>query len=192
MKRLNKHCAKGRENRRLVIEWRAAITPQSARQFYAVLKRHLKQADELVLLVDSTGGSVEFAYGLARFILKLKGPTTSYAIGQCSSAAVLLFSSARIRFATSAAHFYVHSVSKTLEGEQTIKMLQKTISELERYTKLTTSFLARQTKREASLWEKDMSRGRVISARGAQRLGLVQGFAEFKPQENDKRIIISS
>ena len=189
MKRSNRHCTRSCP-RRFVIDFRAATTPVTARKFYSAIRRWLEKSDELVLLLDSSGGSVELSYGLARFVAKLRGRTLAYNIGKCSSSAVMLFAAARGRVASETSSFYVHPVSKRIDGEQTADSLREVLAELERNTDLTIRFLAWRTGRKEDLWRRDMAHGRTIMARGAMRMGLVDEIGAFVPQKNDRVVHI--
>lgn len=85
----------------------------------------------LSLYINSTGGLVSAALAISNFFKLLKNVSVkTYNIGQCASAAVILYSIGSERICYKNATFYFHSLETTLCGKQTVTTLEEEIKQL--------------------------------------------------------------
>lgn len=157
----------------LKVLFSSAITHDSLECFYRKVIPRLTKSDHLELHIDSRGGEVTVALGLARFLVSLKGKVTTYNDGHCDSAAVVVFASGKERVVWRGSQFVMHEVGIETTGLHTLSTLAKVQKVLRRDTERITRFLERRTGRDALLWECDMRRNRCLSVDMALRNGLV-------------------
>ena len=158
----------------------SAIKHDSLECFYRKVVPRLTKSDRLELHIDSLGGEVTVALGLARFLASLKGKVTTYNDGHCDSAAIVVFASGKERVAGRGSQFAMHEVGIETTGLHTLSTLAKVQRLLRRDTMRITRFLERQTGRDALLWERDMRRNRRLSADMALHNGLATQIGRTK------------
>lgn len=159
----------------------SAIDQASLKRFYRKVVPRLEKTDLLNLYIDSAGGQVVVALGLARFLASLGKKVVTFNVGHCDSAAIVLFAAGHGRIANAeGCRFLMHEVGFELSGVQTLTSLAKIIRQLRRDTERICSFLEKRTGRSATLWERDMKKGRSLSPKSAQRRNLATGEAEVR------------
>lgn len=177
--------------RRLVVKFDAPVTAETVTAFKDGVVPLLNEADELVLLINSSGGMVDLAIELARFLSKIRPGIITHNIGRCESAAVMMFAAGTIRIAGSFAVFAVHEVSQQFEGMLSLSEVKARLNTMCKDEDRIVRFLEARTARSALLWERDMHRMRSFGAMTANRLGLVTHVGEFQRMEDDINIVIS-
>lgn len=156
----------------------SAINTESLNTFYQKAVPLLKKADHLNLYIDSAGGQVVVALGLARFLTSLGKKVTTFNVGHCDSAAIVLFAAGHERIANAAGcQFAMHEVGIGMSGIQTLASLAKIRRQLERDTNRICAFLERQTGRASQFWQKDMTRSRKLTSAAALRCRLATAIA---------------
>lgn len=162
----------------LDIRFNTAINQASLKRFYCKVVPRLKMSDHLNLYIDSDGGQVVVALGLARFLASLGDKVTTFNIGHCDSAAIVLFAAGHERIANAnGCQFDMHEVGIEISGVQTITSIEKISRQLRRDTDRICRFLERRTGRSAVLWERDMAMGNNLSSRNAIHRKLATGKA---------------
>ncbi len=161
----------------LKVLFSAAINHDSLECFYYEVIPRLKESDHLELHIDSRGGEVAVALGLAYFLKSLGDKITTYNEGHCDSAAIVIFASGAERVAIRGCQFAMHEVGIDITGLQTLSSLSLLKDLLTSDAKRITQFLERQTGRAASLWERDMINNRHLSSVMAFHNGLATKIA---------------
>lgn len=126
----------------------------------------------LSINISSPGGDVDVAIELFYFLrsinCKIQTVNTSYV----NSAAILVYLAGDERICHSGSTFYVHSISKRLKGVFDIKMLLNEVKEMSVNTDIVATLLEQRTKKEKGYWKRMMSKGCIVNADQALKLGL--------------------
>lgn len=156
------------------VMWSAEINAESlfAFQERAVPLLRLNKTAKLNLCLDCGGGKVPIALALARFISKLGDKVTTYNLGKCNSASIVLFVAGHERLARSGCRFRFHEVGKVLFGTQTISSLENELQELRSDTRKMCKFLETRTGRGWREWRNDMNSKMVYCCKSAVQSGL--------------------
>lgn len=127
---------------------------------------------QLTVYISSAGGDVDVAIELYNFIRSLdcrvKMVNTSYV----NSAAVIVFLAGDERICLHNSSFYVHSVSKRLDGIYNAVELMREVKEMKTNTDKIAELLAETTKKNKAYWKQMMSKGFVITSKKSFELGL--------------------
>ena len=106
------------------------INQKSANNIIDFVLSH-NDMQQLSLYINSTGGLVSAALAISNFFKLLNNVSVkTYNIGQCASAAVILYSIGSERVCYKNATFYFHSLETTLCGKQTLSMLKEETKQL--------------------------------------------------------------
>lgn len=126
----------------------------------------------LTVFISSAGGDIDVAIELYNFIRSLdcrvKMVNTSYV----NSAAVIVFLAGDERVCLHNSSFYVHSVSKKLNGDYNTTELLREVKEMKTNTDKIAELLAETTKKNKVYWKQMMSKGFIITAKKSVELGL--------------------
>lgn len=163
---------RAKAQRILKVLFSADINHDSLERFYHEVVPRLKESGRLELHINSKGGEVAMALGLACFLKSLGDKMTTYNEGHCDSAAIVIFASGSERVAIRGCQFAMHEVGVEMSGLQTLSSLSQLKDLLRNDTERITQFLERQTGRAASRWERDMRNNRQLSSTVAFRSGL--------------------
>ncbi|MBQ2951689.1 MAG: ATP-dependent Clp protease proteolytic subunit [Prevotella sp.] len=130
------------------------------------------QADKLTINISSLGGNVDIAIELFNFINTLdchiKMVNTSYV----NSAAIIVFLAGDERICLPGSSFYVHSITKHLDGNYCADELIREAREMNANTEKVTSLLELKTNKNKTYWKKLMKKGQMISKGKAFELGI--------------------
>lgn len=161
--------------------WLDEITTESADKFLHILKEKVSaDCDHIHLAIQSRGGSVPVAIGLANLILCLFCKVTTYNIGNVNSAAIILFAAGQERVCSAKALFHMHPISTELKGLQTHDSLLSAAREIEEDTKRVTEFLANRSGITApDSWMDFMMRSHTLYGEEAIQLGLVHRIGDY-------------
>lgn len=158
------------------------ITAVTARELINVIVNKVPDGvKELHLLINSPGGSVPVALGIANFLEGLSCKLVTYNISRCDSAAIMLFAAGAERICLPDATFFSHSVLIELSGQYSLETLHLEYKKLEQEYKSILSYLSRKTSISSVRWKKYMTEaGHVFSSKEALRKGLATGINELK------------
>lgn len=127
---------------------------------------------QLTVFISSAGGDIDVAIELYNFIRSLdcrvKMVNTSYV----NSAAVIVFLAGDERVCLHNSSFYVHSVSKKLDGNYTAVELLREVKEMKTNTDKIAELLAENTIKNKAYWKQMMSKGLIITSKKSVELGL--------------------
>lgn len=129
-------------------------------------------ADKLIIQISSLGGDVDMAIELFNFIRTLdchvKMVNTSYV----NSAAIIVFLAGDERICLPGSSFYVHAITKQLNGNYSAGVLIKEVREMNANTEKVSSLFEMRTKKNKSYWKRLMRKGQMITKDKALELGL--------------------
>ena len=136
---------------------------------------------ELHLLINSPGGSVPVALGLANFLESLPCKLITYNISRCDSAAIILFAAGEERICVPEGTFFAHSVNIELSGQYSLDTLRMEYLKLQQDYKSILSYLSRKTAVSSRCWRNYMTeKGHVFTAQEALIRGLATRIEELK------------
>lgn len=136
------------------------------------LNEEKPEANKLTIQISSLGGDVDMAIELFNFIKALdfhvKMVNTSYV----NSAAIIVFLAGDERVCLPSTSFYVHAITKQLNGIYSAGALIKEVREMNANTEKVSSLFEMRTKKNKSYWKRLMRKGQMITKEKALELGL--------------------
>lgn len=177
---------------RKYIDFSASINAASARDLIDTLKNKVPDdTAELHLLINSPGGSVPVALGLANFLEGLPCKLITYNISRCDSAAIILFAAGEERICVPEGTFFAHSVNIELSGQYSLDSLRMEYLKLQQDYKSILSYLSRKTSVSARCWRNYMTeKGHVFSAQEALTRGLATRIEELEITQHTSLLTI--
>ena len=135
------------------------------------------ECQNVILLLNSHGGSVRLAMGAYHLFRSLPCQITAYNIGAVDSAALLLYLGASRRYCVANARFLVHPVFQIHQNEpQTIQSLKNKLEEIQLDTIAVANILEEHTKLSSKRWLQMMKTQSYITPENAIAVGLVEGI----------------
>ena len=181
-------------NARKYIDFALPITAITARSLIDTLVEQVPDSvNELHLLINSPGGSVPVALGLANFLESLPCKLITYNISRCDSAAIMLFAAGEERICVPEGTFFAHSVNIELSGQYSLDSLRMEYLKLQQDYKSILSYLSRKTSISCRCWRNYMTeKGHVFSAQEALTRGLATRIEELKIPQHTSLLTIHS
>lgn len=171
--------------------FQAPISPDSGALFCTKLEEALSTGcDEIILLLNSPGGSLRLALGILHFLEMLPITITTYNLSSCDSAAVLLFLAGKRRICTPDARFWLHSVYSESPVVHTEEELIIEMNCLKQDNEAVISAIASRTNGDKEQWTTAMLKKSFISAQEAQSLGLLHSIEQIKCPKSSKVYMI--
>ena len=167
---------------RKYIDFSDSINTTSVRDLVDTLTTKVPEnIKELHLLINSPGGSVPVALGLANFLESLPCKLITYNISRCDSAAIILFAAGEERICVPEGTFFAHSVNIELSGQYSLDTLRMEYLKLQQDYKSILSYLSRKTAVSSRCWRNYMTeKGHVFTAQEALIRGLATRIEELK------------
>lgn len=159
----------------LKINFSDSINTTTAKDFVSSLEKLCLQypdADSLSISISSPGGDVDVAIELFYFLRSLECKVQTINTSYVNSAAILIYLAGDIRMCHVGSTFYIHSISKRLKGVYDIKTLLREVKEMSVNTDIVSTILEQRTKKRKSYWKGLMSKGCILKAEQALKLGL--------------------
>ena len=159
----------------LKINFSDSINTATAKSFVCSLEKLCLQypnADTLAISISSPGGDVDVAIELFYFLRSLECKVQTINTSYVNSAAILIYLAGDIRMCHVGSTFYIHSISKRLKGVYDIKTLLREVKEMSVNTDVVSTILEQRTKKRKSYWKGLMSKGCILKAEQALKLGL--------------------
>jgi len=159
----------------LKVNFSDAINTTTAKSFVGSLEKLCLQypnADTLSISISSPGGDVDIAIELFHFLRSLECKVQTINTSYVNSAAILIYLAGDIRMCHVGSTFYIHSISKRLKGVYDIKTLLREVKEMSVNTDIVSTILEQRTKKRKSYWKGLMSKGCILKAEQALKLGL--------------------
>lgn len=159
----------------LKINFSDSINTTTAKDFVSSLEKLCLQypdAGSLSISISSPGGDVDVAIELFYFLRSLECKVQTINTSYVNSAAILIYLAGDIRMCHVGSTFYIHSISKRLKGVYDIKTLLREVKEMSVNTDIVSTILEQRTKKRKSYWKGLMSKGCILKAEQALKLGL--------------------
>ena len=135
---------------------------------------------ELHLLINSPGGSVPVAMGIAKILEGLSCKLITYNTARCDSAALVIYAAGIERICIPEGEFLAHTVNIELSGNYSLDALGLEYRKLRQEYKNVISYLARKTGISKHSWQNYMTeKGHVFSSKEALRRGLSTKVSEL-------------
>lgn len=178
--RLNR---KNFDMKNLDISFTGGVNEKNVRVFITEIKNLVEknpESDSLTIYISSPGGNVDIAVELFNFLRLLDCTIKTVNISCVNSAAIIIFAAGTERICLPCSSFYVHSVSKNLNGDFTAADLLREVKEMSANTDKIASILESASNKNKSYWKRLMQKGCLLTAEKAKDLGLVNDISEHQ------------
>jgi ATP-dependent Clp protease protease subunit len=167
----------------LDIRFTGGVNEENVRAFINEIKNLVEknpESNSLTIYISSPGGNVDIAVELFNFLKLLDCTITTVNISCVNSAAIIIFAAGAERICLPCSSFYVHSVSKNLNGDFTAAELLREVKEMSANTEKIASILESASNKNKSYWKRLMRKGCLLTAQKAKELGLANDISEHK------------
>ena len=171
------------KNEDIKINFTGNINEENVRTFVNELKNLIAKKSEstsLTIYISSSGGNVDIAVELFNFLKLLDCTVRTVNVSCVNSAAIIIFAAGTERISLPCSSFYVHSVSKHLNGNYTADDLLREAKEMTANTDKVATILANISNKNKSYWKRLMKKGCLLTSKRAKELGLVNDISEYK------------
>lgn len=165
------------------INFLGGVTEENVRTFINEIKNLVEKnpdATSLTIYISSPGGSVDIAVELFNFLKLLDCKVKTVNISCVNSAAIIIFAAGTERISLPCSSFYVHSITKELNGNFTAADLLREVKEMEANTDKVAEILAHTSNKNKSYWKRLMRKGCLLTSQKAKESGLVNDISEYK------------
>ena len=152
------------------------INEENVRAFINEIKTIIErfpESESLSIYISSPGGNVDIAVELFYFLKSLDCEIRMINISCVNSAAIIIFAAGTYRISLPCSSFYVHSITKNLNGSFTADDLLREIKEISANTDKIATILANASNKNKSYWKRLMKKGCLLTPQKAKELGLV-------------------
>ena len=173
------------ENEDIKITFTGSIDEDNVRSFINELKKlngKNPNSSSMTVYISSTGGSVDIAVELFNFLKLLDCKVKTVNISRVNSAAVIIFAAGDERISLPSSSFYIHSVTKKLNGDYTINDLEREVKEMKANTEKIATILCSVSNKNKSYWKRLMHKGCLLTSKNAKGLGLVKDISEYEQE----------
>lgn len=170
-------------NTDLTISFTGSVDEENVRAFIDEIKTLVEQnpaSDSLTIYMSSPGGSVDIAVELFNFLKLLDCKIRTVNISCVNSAAIIIFAAGDERIGLPCSSFYVHAITKNLNGNFTADDLLREAREMSANTDKVATILAHTSNKNKSYWKRLMSKGCLLTSQKAKELGLVNDISEYR------------
>ena len=171
------------ENEDIKINFTGNVNEENVRNFINEIKNLIEKNPEstsLTIYISSSGGNVDIAVELFNFLKLLDCTVRTVNVSCVNSAAIIIFAAGTERISLPCSSFYVHSVSKHLNGNYTADDLLREAKEMTANTDKVATILANISNKNKSYWKRLMKKGCLLTSKRAKELGLVNDISEYK------------
>lgn len=165
------------------INFLGGVTEENVRAFITEIKTLVDKnphATSLTIYISSPGGNIDIAVELFHFLklmdCKVRTVNTSYV----NSAAIIIFAAGKERISLPCSSFYVHSITKNLNGNFTADDLLREAKEIAANTDKIATILAGISNKHKSYWKRLMKKGYLLTPQKAKEVGLINDILEYK------------
>ena len=165
------------------ISFTGSVNEENVRAFINEIKNLIEKNPDstaLTVYISSPGGNVDIAVELFYFLKLLDCTIRTINISCVNSAAIIIFAAGTERISLPCSSFYVHSVSKHLNGNFTAYDLLREAKEMLANTDKVATILANTSNKNKSYWKRLMKQGCLLTPQKAKELGLVNDISECK------------
>lgn len=171
------------KNTDITVSFTGGVNEENVRAFINELKSLMEEnpnSTSLTIYISSPGGNVDIAVELFNFLRLLDCTVRTVNISCVNSAAIIIFAAGEERIALPCSSFYVHSVTKNLNGDFTADDLLREANEMKANTDKIATILAHASNKNKAYWKRLMRKGCLLTAEKAKELGLVNDISECK------------
>ncbi len=171
------------KNLDIKISFTGSVNEKNVRAFITEIKNLVEknpESNSLTIYISSPGGNVDIAVELFNFLKLLECKITTVNISCVNSAAVIIFAAGTERICLPCSSFYVHSVTKNLNGTFTAADLLREVKEMSANTDKIASILESASNKNKSYWKRLMRKGCLLTSQKARELGLINDISECK------------
>lgn len=170
-------------NADIEINFTGSVNEENVRTFISEIKNLVEKNPEgklLTIYISSPGGNIDIAIELFNFLklldCKIRTINTSYV----NSAAIIIFVAGQERISLPYSSFYVHSITKELNGNFSAYDLLREAKEMKANTDRVATILAHTSNKNKSYWKRLMKKGCLLTAQKAKELGIINDISEYK------------
>lgn len=170
-------------NADITISFTGSVNEENVRAFINEIKRLIEtnpDSTALTVYISSPGGNVDIAVELFHFLKLLDCTIRTVNIACVNSAAIIIFAAGTERISLPCSSFYVHAITKNLNGNFTADDLLREAREMAANTDKVATILAGVSNKNKSYWKHLMKRGCLLTSQKAKELGLVNDISECK------------
>lgn len=171
------------EKKDIKINFTGSVNEENVRAFINEIKSLGEQnpaSNSLTIYISSPGGNVDIAVELYHFLKLLDCTVRTVNTSFVNSAAIIIFAAGDERISLSCSSFYVHAITKNLNGNYTAAELLREAKEMSANTEKVATILAQTSNKNKTYWKRLMCRGYLMTSPRAKELGLVNDISEFK------------
>ena len=165
------------------INFTGSVNEENVRAFINEIKNLVEKnpdATSLTIYISSPGGNVDIAIELFHFLKLLDCKVRTINTSCVNSAAIIIFAAGTERISLPCSSFYVHSITKELNGNFTADDLLREAREMAANTDKIATILATVSNKNKSYWKRLMRKGCLLTSQKAKELGLVNDISECK------------
>ena len=173
----------GMDGSNIKISFTGKINEENVRTFINDIKNMLERKTEsksLTICISSSGGSVDIAIELFYFLKLLDCEIMTINTSYVNSAAIIIFAAGTERVSLPYSSFYVHSITKNLNGDFTADDLLRETIEIQATTDKVAGILADVSNKNKSYWKRLIKRGKLLTPQKAIDLGLVNRILKYE------------
>lgn len=171
------------KNSDIKISFTGGVNEENIRSFMNEIKHAVDEnpnATTLTIYISSLGGNVDIAVELFHFLklmdCKVRTVNTSYV----NSAAIIIFAAGKERISLPCSSFYVHSITKNLNGNFTADDLLREAKEMSTNADKVATILANISNKSKAYWKRLMRKGCLLTSQKAKEVGLINDILEYK------------
>ena len=170
-------------NADITISFTGSINEKNVREFISEIKNlneKFPESSSLTIYISSPGGNVDIAVELFNFLKLLDCKIQTVNMSCVNSAAIIIFAAGTERICLPCSSFYVHSITKNLNGTFTADDLLREAKEMTANTDKVATILANTSNKNKSYWKRLMRKGCLLTSQKAKELGLVNDISEYE------------
>ena len=169
-------------NTDIKISFTGSVNEENVRAFVNEIKNLVEKNPEstsLSIYISSPGGNVDIAVELFHFLKLLDCKVRTMNMSCVNSAAIIIFAAGTERISLPYSSFYVHSITKNLNGIFTATDLLREAKEMTVNSDKVAEILAQTSNKNKSYWKRLMRKGCLLTSQKAKKLGLVHDISEY-------------
>ena len=164
------------------ISFTGSVNEENVRAFVTKIKNMTTQNPEstsLTIYMSSPGGNVDIAVELFNFLKLLNCKVRTVNMSCVNSAAIIIFAAGTERICFPCSSFYVHSITKNLNGNFTAADLLREAKEMSTNTDKVATILANTSNKSKAYWKRLMRKGYLLTSQKAKEVSLVNNITEY-------------
>ena len=164
------------------ISFTDSVNEENVRAFVTEIKNLTKQNPEstsLTIYMSSPGGNVDIAIELFNFLKLLDCKVRTVNMSCVNSAAIIVFAAGTERISLPCSSFYIHSITKNLNGNFTAADLLREAKEMSTNTDKVATILANTSNKSKAYWKRLMRKGYLLTSQKAKELSLVNNITKY-------------